>query len=484
MSILTTQVIPIEYDEKTETLALELKKYLEENKDFFTFFLPKTTISLINEQRDLFIKSKEELLEHLEDISIENAKEFLNPTPIQEDSEKYILLYLWKERLLKSQFDFPIDGKIMHINSIWNYVKTTRDYASYYQYTHGNQKEVEDKIFKWYQETYRAPLLNLLLDIQIQLFKQEYSSDILPMITEVNRIIDEESKREEIPYLEKLTQYIPKEESLSLISEFLITLDPTLTWYQEFLELQKNNKIIENKNAKRLKSKKALNWQVLYNGQEWYLYAPWQYTLADSINFIHEFAHYMFLKGNKESDKKEFFLSELPSIFLEYAMCDFLRNKGHPEEEINKRINFRLSETTNYCMDIESIVERMERRIKGEEITLEQEIEEIQEIERKMKQKNQNFSFERDYHKTIEEIATSYIDMDIITLLKNSNVLYTTIPYIVGNHYALDLRTRKKEATQEILSICSRQPFLSIDEMMSELSLSTRPKTAKKKELK
>ena len=39
MSILKTQVIPIEYNQSTEKLAFYLKEYLEDNKDFFSFFL-------------------------------------------------------------------------------------------------------------------------------------------------------------------------------------------------------------------------------------------------------------------------------------------------------------------------------------------------------------------------------------------------------------------------------------------------------------
>lgn len=486
MSILKTQVIPIEYDQSTEKLAFYLKEYLEDNKEFFSFFLNGNKISLTDKKCEMFIKAPEDLLEHLKDISIDNAQEFLNSSPIKEADQKFVLLYLWKERLLKDKYDFPFDREMLHTLSVWTYVKKTKDFASYYKYTHGERKDVENKIFYWYQKTYRVDLLNLLLDIQIQRLQQEDNdTNILSMITWLNSIIDEESKKEEITNLEELTQYISKERSFSLISEFLIKIDPTLTWYQEFLTLQKDNKIIEDKNDKRLRNKKDLNWQTFNTNGNWYIYTPWEYTLADSVNFIHEFVHYICLKNEEPSRKTTSILGELPSIFFEYAMCDFLKEKNYSEEEIKKRINMRLSETSKYCMDVESIVERIEKRLKGEEVTLEKEIEEVQDLERNMQRKNPGFSFEKECHKSIDEIASSYIDMDIVTLLTKPNILYTTCPYIVGNKYTLDLRERGESVTSTMLSICPRACGMTTEEILQELSLKSKPENnAKRKELK
>lgn len=144
----------------------------------------------------------------------------------------------------------------------------------------------------------------------------------------------------------------------------------------------------------------------------------------------------------------------------------------------------RLSETSKYCMDIESIVERIEKRLKGEEVTLEKEIEEVQDLERKMQRKNPDFSFEKECHKSIEEIASSYIDMDTVTLLTKPNILYTTCPYIVGNKYTLDLRERE-DVTSTMLSICPRVCDMTTEEVLQELSLKAKPENnIKKKELK
>lgn len=145
----------------------------------------------------------------------------------------------------------------------------------------------------------------------------------------------------------------------------------------------------------------------------------------------------------------------------------------------------RLSETSKYCMDVESIVERIEKRLKGEEVTLEKEIEEVQDLERNMQRKNPGFSFEKECHKSIDEIASSYIDMDIVTLLTKPNILYTTCPYIVGNKYTLDLRERGESVTSTMLSICPRACGMTTEEILQELSLKSKPENnAKRKELK
>ena len=60
--LLKTNVIPIEYNDKTEKKAKRIKRILEKNPGFFQIFLSsQTIISCIDERKELYIPRKDSI---------------------------------------------------------------------------------------------------------------------------------------------------------------------------------------------------------------------------------------------------------------------------------------------------------------------------------------------------------------------------------------------------------------------------------------
>ena len=99
MPVLQTEVLPIEYDDKTKKIALKTKAWLDTNPSFFREFLPSTDkISYIDKKSPLYIGMKESILEHLDGITAKEAIKILKDTSQITIKDKIlILMYLWKE---------------------------------------------------------------------------------------------------------------------------------------------------------------------------------------------------------------------------------------------------------------------------------------------------------------------------------------------------------------------------------------------------
>ena len=79
--LLKTNVIPIEYNNRTEKKAKRIKRILEQNPLFFREFLSsQNIISCIDERKELYIPRKDSIFHHLEGITEEEAKKYLRIT--------------------------------------------------------------------------------------------------------------------------------------------------------------------------------------------------------------------------------------------------------------------------------------------------------------------------------------------------------------------------------------------------------------------
>ena len=84
------------------------------------------------------------------------------------------------------------------------------------------------------------------------------------------------------------------------------------------------------------------------------IHLPLQHTLYDVNLFVHEFFHAINDYGDNNTDKE--FLSELPSIFSEFLLFDFLKNKNVNQEENNLMIQTRLGYLLDISFDINEII--------------------------------------------------------------------------------------------------------------------------------
>ena len=89
MSILTTKVVPIEYDEKTKRKAQKIEKMLDKNPEFFRVFLKGDKISLIDGNAPIFVAAGKTILKYLDGISAYDATGFLRENYLSEEEHTH-----------------------------------------------------------------------------------------------------------------------------------------------------------------------------------------------------------------------------------------------------------------------------------------------------------------------------------------------------------------------------------------------------------
>ena len=98
MSLLQTEVLPIEYDEKTKRKANRIKDIIELNPEFFKVFLQgHDKISCIDQNNSLYIEKGQSILKYLDGISAYDATGFLYPKYQTQESGAEVLLFWLNE---------------------------------------------------------------------------------------------------------------------------------------------------------------------------------------------------------------------------------------------------------------------------------------------------------------------------------------------------------------------------------------------------
>mgnify|MGYP005754366725 CR=1 FL=1 len=130
---------------------------------------------------------------------------------------------------------------------------------------------------------------------------------------------------------------LSSEELDNLVEGFFSSLKAPKEWMRNYLYLKKNNLIQDKKPSRKGNGNCYLDKDGL-----WKIELERTGTIKDFIVFIHEFTHYMSLSGNKDS----FFLSELPSMYMESLAASYLESLGYGdnlrEEVLRERNNFCL----------------------------------------------------------------------------------------------------------------------------------------------
>lgn len=484
MPILQTEVLPIEYDDKTKKIALKTKAWLDTNPSFFKEFLPSTDkISYIDKKSPLYIGMKESILEHLDGITAKEAIKILKDTSQTTIKDKIlILMYLWNERI-NGKYDYSsLDYTIVEKAAMGIYYCDAKNYQGYHDYLKKPCEKQKSQAFYWFQEKYRFPLLDYMIQNQLEVLKKYYlhgnQEEILQELSEMISTTlvattwqTEELKEKEIVYP------LSKNQAKYLVEEFLREIDPTLTWLNEFYTLEKSNRIIDNITDSRLdrKHKCLTSWHLFYAGEkEWCIYAPWRNTLEDPISLVHEFCHYITCKDETALNKTVFPLSEFSSLFFENLMCEFLKKKGYPAAEVDKYINNRILEIVEYGLDIEACLEYVKLKEEGNEITPALKMALTKNLEQEYREYDSTFSFTKHYQKPLEKIIEEDVDEDIEGLLLMPDILLESYPYIIGKIYSdIMLSREQKDSTviPKMISITERICNMSKEEVLQELNL-------------
>ena len=457
--LLKTNVIPIEYNNKTEKKAKRIKRILEQNPLFFREFLPsQNIISCIDERKELYIPRKDSIFHHLEGITEKEIKNILELQSLNGEDKTMLLLYMLNEEY---EGDYQIEGlakEELQQEITYIYYCDRKDYKGLYSYILNPSTKKVTEALAWLNENYRFPLLNYLIEKQYELLKKTYltesKEDDEKQLTDMLRImvlgdlevddIDQEYK--------KIIYPMSKEETISLVKEFLIETDPSLTWLEKFCEAEQNKKILDGMGK----------WQCIKKSDNnWYIATAWQENLEDAIYLLHEVVHYFSCIGSTNDKNIRYTLSEFPSLFFEDRMCEFLIKKGYPKEEIEKFRWNRLLRVAKHCNDAEDIIIYMKEQQNKKIITLETEQERLKEDAKEL-------------GITKEELAKSICDENIQKLIISSVLIADTYPYIVGGRYAQVLLTQVEENEDiipKMVSITNRIKDREKDDILNELGL-------------
>lgn len=457
--LLKTNVIPIEYNNKTEKKAKRIKRILEQNPQFFETFLPsQNIISCIDEQNYLYIPRRDSIFHHLEGITEKEIKNILELQSLNGEDKTMLLLYMLNEEYEGDYQMEKIDKEELQQEITYIYYCDRKDYKGLYSYILNPTKKKETESLVWLNENYRFSLLNYLVERQLELLKKTYltesKEDDEKQLTDMLRImvlgdlevddIDQEYK--------KIIYPMSKEETISLVKEFLIETDPSLTWLEKFCETEQNKKILDGMGK----------WQCIKKSDNnWYIETAWQETLEDAIYLLHEVVHYFSCIGSTNDKNIRYTLSEFPSLFFEDRMCEFLIKKGYPKEEIEKFRWNRLLRVAKHCNDAEDIIIYMKEQQNKKIITLETEQERLKEDAKEL-------------GITKEELAKSICDENIQKLIISSVLIADTYPYIVGGRYAQALLTQVEENEDiipKMVSITNRIKDREKDDILNELGL-------------
>lgn len=457
--ILETKVLPIEYNEKSQTKAQRLKRFLEQNPAFFKTFLKGNIISYIDENSPLYLGKHQSILEYIDSVHPRDCLYFIYNKFFPSEPERLATLFILTNKKVNGEYQFSEeDIENANIGALYAYCFDQKDYDKLKE-NMANQ----DEILSWFYEKYRFQLFNYILDFSINYLKDyyEYESTLEDFIQEmVKTTAIETMELSDSKYHQEIEYPMDKETSLQLVEDFLITINPT--WQKKLKKVVEENLIIEDYQDNRIKgliTKDDSCQCILGKDEKWYIYMPRKNTLEDAINLLHEVIHY--IVETQEKDKTVNSLKEFPSLFFEQVFCTYLIQRGYPKEEVDKYTENRKYYTEENCMDIIDYLLYIQERLEKETITEEDMLA-------------MELGEEEDSREEIERILKEKIDTYIEEDLVNPQIYMKMYTYIEGKRYA-DIMFKRLQEGQDVLpdmiEITSNQKSLRTPNILSYLNL-------------
>ena len=437
MSLLQTEVLPIEYDEKTKRKALRIRDIIELNSEFFKVFLQgHDKISCIDQNSSLYIEKGQSILKYLDGISAYYATGFLYPKYQTQESGAEVLLF-WLNEHNQGPAKYQKKERIRNQKlGIFDYYHSNKKYQELYNYLHKRGTLPKREILSFLQDQYRYPLTNILLADDLMSLIEEYyvpsiNSDTLDFLDCIIWTSEEMSTIEDnTKDLIEITYPMSKEQSMKLFKQFLAEIDPTLSLLEQLNIAEQEKRFIDRKKDRRVlytyQIQRYPNNPVFITSQDeqGYIYIPWTNTIDDVISLVHEFFHYVI---NKSGHMIQYELIEFPSIFFESLACEFLLQEGYPEEFIeNIRQNRRLNTVSN-ANDIIEMATLMKYLYDSDmPISMEDDIELL----------NDNTPRTIEEREEQETLAIRNCDRRNQLLVEDPNFVTENFPYIIAQKYS------------------------------------------------
>lgn len=476
MSILQSEVLPIEYDEKTKRKAYRIKSLLQRNPAFFRVFLqPYNKISCIDPSCPLYIEKGQSVLKYLDGISAYDATGFLKENYL-EDKEGAEILFYWLNKKLEGEFKFSKRSRrIREMFGIYDYFHTNKMYEELYQYLHHMNTIDEEKILEYLQNRYRFPLTNYLLDLFSSSMEELFFTSGKEEIEERVELTEKIRHQEDTWSIEKeITFEVSKEETLFLCKSFLAAIDPTLSWLTIFCDMLEQEPLVErldDPRAKKLQVTEEDKYATFFESSDsnWYIFMVWKNNLEDAPTLIHEFMHYMGYHFCKEQANNIYELSELPSLFFEELMYQFLINNNYPEKEVEAmRFNRRLGIASN-AETLNELLVLMKRRKEGLPITADSEVERLQDEIRENIEIGDEYLIAKKHQEEFANVICDDRNHDIITMPEE---LLECNYYIMGQEYsnqALSALRTNPETIPTMMRITEELPSLTTPDVITRI---------------
>ncbi len=331
-------------------------------------------------------------------------------------------------------------------------------------------------IYNWALDKWRFKILNELLDLMVKrLIHKENINDVIIDSTDaflyhnVSSLILLMANQLEICLKNHNVNKVnitalTKEDRDIYIKELLAKIDPSLSWYNIYLEaLNKNRIVYLNELSKEVKDKlkkklgidleKLEDFVINIEGIN-YIFLTLHYNMMDIPNFVHEFAHYV--SYMKKTQNIPLTLREFVSCFYELFSLLFLKTKGIKDEELMNINSLRLENSKMIIMDEISLVNYLETYLKKGEITYEEEYQRVLEANKRLvnffspEQMAYILKINPDFGNIDKEVKES-CDKCLNALILNPWVLIDSYPYIVGNYLAIQMIQNRDENTLSLM---------------------------------
>lgn len=466
MSVLQTEVLPIEYDEKTKRKAYRIKKLMHRNPAFFKAFLKDhNKISCIDQNSSLYIEKGQSILKYLDGIPAFDATFFLKEKCLSPELAGEVMFY-WENDMVEGRYYYPARSKrVREVLGVYDYFHTKKDYEELYRYLHGTSQITKEDIFSWLQEQYRFQITNQLLEESIRILLEEHFPDTeRPSFELLEEILETARKMQnlEASYLNEIpiTYSMNQKTSIALYKEFLTVIDPSLELVSLANQMEQDGVWIENKEDPRLQERKdqTPSSPGLIKGNPPYIYMPWTNTINDSSTLVHEFFHYLGAIHAKE-EHTTFPLQEAPSLFFEQLFLIYLVQKNFPDEVMGSLLfNRRLTLAKN----AEDLYDFLSLAKKGT-VTQEIELELLKENAPEGIKDKMTFS-----------LAKESCDRQNQLLIQDPFLLSELYPYVIGAEISEELLERLPDQPETILNmifLAKEAENLSLEESLERIKI-------------
>lgn len=336
-----------------------------------------------------------------------------------------------------------ISEKTLETLIAYKYFEKNRTFKEFVDYLKNENNF--DFIFEWLQKETRWAAYNYLLEIMVNLIK-ENDNDFFRNINSISTIIFNQFTND-IPTnnkQDKEQKSISLQEIEKLFYDFLKYINAPEDW-KKLYEYLKNNNLIEyeNKinnidNSKCFKDDEGiLKINISTEG-----------TIKDFCKIIHEFVHYISWYKNDLKIRHSSIL-EFPSIYFEQLSFIFLINNGYCYNEIEKAINERKENNKLIYQSVSSQIYDLFKFIKKGKIQKNSKViywknnfKIIQETQEKLSKilnqngKTINFDIFNFSNNEIEDMVDKECDDEIIKFLKNESLIIEGYQYLIGSYIA------------------------------------------------